>query len=66
MSLIAHWPLNGSANDISGNGYNGTAYNVTYSNGKTGRTPYYDGSVTPYIVLPNASINNLQDFSFTF
>jgi len=29
--LVAWWPLNGNANDYSGNGNNGTQYNVWYS-----------------------------------
>jgi len=33
-NLVAWWPLNGNANDYSGNGNNGTAYNVYY-------TPFY-------------------------
>jgi hypothetical protein len=27
--LVAYYPFNGNANDASGNGYNGTAYNTT-------------------------------------
>ena len=30
-SLVAWWPLNGNANDYSGNGNNGFAYNLTYA-----------------------------------
>ncbi len=30
-SLVAWWPLDGNANDYSGNGNNGTAYNLTYA-----------------------------------
>lgn len=38
--LVGEWLLNGNANDTSGNGHNGTAYNVTYDN--TGA--YFNGS----------------------
>ena len=31
--LTAFWPLNANANDYTGNGYNGTASSVTYSQG---------------------------------
>ena len=34
--LAGWWPLNGNANDYSGNGYNGTAYYVAY--------PYFSGT----------------------
>ncbi|MCB0699435.1 MAG: T9SS type A sorting domain-containing protein [Chitinophagales bacterium] len=34
--LIAHWPFSGNVNDISGNAYNGTAYNISYTSGKQG------------------------------
>ncbi|MFP3278675.1 MAG: LamG domain-containing protein [Candidatus Micrarchaeota archaeon] len=38
--LVGWWPLNGNANDYSGNGYNGQAYNVTFvSNWYSGYTP---------------------------
>ena len=37
MALIAHWPLNGDTNDISGNGLHGTPTNITYSAGKIGQ-----------------------------
>ncbi|MEM0148934.1 MAG: LamG domain-containing protein [Candidatus Micrarchaeaceae archaeon] len=30
QNLAAWWPLNGNANDYSGNGYNGVPYNVTF------------------------------------
>jgi hypothetical protein len=35
-SLLGWWPLNGNANDYSGNGYNGTAYSMVY--------PYFSGT----------------------
>jgi len=31
QNLVGWWPLNGNANDYSGNGNNGTAYNVYYT-----------------------------------
>jgi len=40
QNLAAWWPLNGNANDYSGNGYNGQIYNVTFvSNWWSGYTP---------------------------
>ncbi|MGC9204934.1 MAG: LamG-like jellyroll fold domain-containing protein [Candidatus Micrarchaeia archaeon] len=43
-NLVAWWPLNGNANDYSGFGNNGTAYNVFY--------PYFSGAY-PYNGLSN-------------
>jgi hypothetical protein len=37
MALIAHWPLNGNTNDVSGNGYDGTPTNITFTAGKIGQ-----------------------------
>ncbi len=40
QNLVGWWPLNGNANDYSGNGNNGQAYSVTYtSNWESGYTP---------------------------
>jgi len=36
--LLGSWPLNGNANDVSGNGRNGTATAVTATNGQNGQT----------------------------
>jgi len=40
----AYYKLNGNANDSSGNGYNGTASNVTYAGGRFGQTGVFNGS----------------------
>ncbi len=40
QNLVGWWPLNGDANDYSGNGNNGQVYNVIYtSNWENGYTP---------------------------
>jgi hypothetical protein len=40
QNLVGWWPLNGNANDYSGNGYNGQATGVTYTSSWTsGYTP---------------------------
>jgi hypothetical protein len=36
--LVAHYPFNGNANDMSGNGDNGTVYNAVLSTDRHGRT----------------------------
>ncbi len=46
-SLVAWWPLNGNANDYSGNGNDGLAYNLTYTP-FTGYSEY--GASTPTAV----------------
>lgn len=52
--LVAHWDFGGNANDISGNGHNGTPSNITYTSGKTGianSAAKFDGS-SSYITIP--------------
>ena len=45
MALIAHYPLNGDLNDISGNDYHLTNYGATVdNNGKIGKCYNFDGS----------------------
>jgi hypothetical protein len=44
MALIAHWPLNGNTNDISGSGLNGIPTNITYTNGKIGQAASFNGT----------------------
>jgi hypothetical protein len=44
MALIAHWPLNGNTNDVSGNGYDGTPTNITYVAGKIGQAASFNGT----------------------
>lgn len=52
MALIAHWPLNGNTNDISGNNWNGTLKgSPTYVNGKIGQAISLNGS-TQYVDIP--------------
>lgn len=42
--LVAYYPLDGDANDYSGNRYNGTAFNgITYVSGIKGQAAYFDG-----------------------
>lgn len=61
--LVAHWPFSGNANDISGNGLNGTAYNITYTTGRNGvanTAAKFNGS-SSYIKVPYSSkLNNAQ------
>jgi len=50
--LVAYYPFNGSANDVSGNGYNGVPTNVVQTSGILGQAYRFDGS--SYITLPGA------------
>jgi len=43
-STLATYKLNGNADDDSGNGYNGTASNVTYAAGKFDKAAVFNGS----------------------
>lgn len=62
---IAHWNFNGNANDITGNGHNGVANNVTLAPGKAGvaNTAYYFNGTSSYIGAPYMSDLNLSQFS---
>ena len=56
ITNTAYYKLNGNANDSSGNGYNGTASNLSpYATGRFGQAAVFNGS-NSYIDLP-ASIN---------
>lgn len=48
MALVAYYPLNGDANDYSGNELHGTATNVTWTDGKVGQAGSFNGT-TAYI-----------------
>ena len=55
-STVATYKLNGDAGDDSGNGYNGTASNVTYAAGKFDDAAVFNGS-SSYIDLPLTTPN---------
>lgn len=63
--LVAHWSFNGNANDISGNGYNGTPNNITYTTGAQGANntaAQFNGS-SSYIDVAYQSGLNVDSFS---
>ncbi len=63
--LVAYYPLNGNANDASGNGRHGTAINgVSYLPDRSVSVAYFNGN-SQYISLPN-TISNYQDLTVTF
>ena len=57
-SLIAHYPFNGNANDISGNNYHGTVVGTTPTTNRFGivNSAYSFDGVDDYITLPAQSI----------
>ncbi len=63
--LIAHWDFNGSANDVSGNGLNGTVTGATLVSGYSGvaSTAYYFNGSGDHIDVPYNSLMNV-DSSF--
>jgi len=65
--LIAYWPLNGNANDLSGNGHNGSLNNVTPTTDRFGNanSAYYFDGVTSYISVPDSSTLRLSGGNFT-
>ena len=44
VANTAYYKLDSNANDSSGNGYNGTATNVTYGNGRFNEAANFNGS----------------------
>jgi len=65
--LIAFWPFNGNANDLSGNGHNGSLYNVTPTTDRFGNanSAYHFDGVTSYISVPDSSALRLSLANFT-
>ena len=68
QGLVAYYPFNGNANDVSGNGNHGTLYNgvsfVPDRFGSPNKAAYFDG-VNDFIeVLHNGSLGRRNAFSF--
>jgi hypothetical protein len=66
-STVATYKLDGDAGDDSGNGYNGTASNVTYAAGKFDDAAVFNGSSSK-ITLPNSTafdVNTTGEFSIS-
>jgi hypothetical protein len=60
--LVAWWPFNGNANDVSGNGNNGTVYGATLTtdrNGTTNSAYYFNGS-SDYIQISGGTGSGLN------
>lgn len=64
--LVAHWDMDDSVNDISGNGHHGEAHNIVPAIGKDGVMghAYYFNGVNSYIYVPySAGMNMSTGFS---
>ena len=58
--LVAYYPLNGNANDESGNNLNGTVYGATLTtnrNGTSNKAYYFDGATSYIRILSNALLS---------
>jgi hypothetical protein len=63
--LVGWWPFNGNANDLSGNGNNGTVNGATPTSdmaGQPGMAYHFDG-VNDFIQTPNKSLSGSVTFS---
>jgi len=66
-SIIAHYPLDGDAKDMSGNGHDGVLYYTTPDNdryGNAGKALHFDG-MNSYVEIPAEKGINLSDTAFT-
>jgi len=56
--LVAYYPFENSADDLSGNGYDGSnSGDVSYTNGQIGRAASFDGE-SNYVELPSSTVPN--------
>ncbi|MCC8425273.1 LamG domain-containing protein [Mucilaginibacter sp. UR6-11] len=65
--LLAYWSFDGNANDVSGNGNNGTAYNVTSTtdrNGVSGNAYAFNGT-SSYVTVPDNVALRLNNTDYT-
>lgn len=66
-NLIAYWPLVSNANDLTGNGNNGTATNISYSTLSRFNSNYtssFNGA-SSYITVPDNAALRLNNTDFT-
>jgi uncharacterized protein (TIGR02145 family) len=62
--LVAHYPFNGNANDISGNGNNGTVNGATLTTDRFGKAnkAYSFNGISDYIEIPNSNTINFSKY----
>lgn len=65
QTLVGHWPFNGNANDVSGNGLNGTVYGATLTTDEnnTPNEAYYFNGTSAHIDLPTNNLLNLTTWT---
>ncbi|SDR98467.1 Concanavalin A-like lectin/glucanases superfamily protein [Mucilaginibacter mallensis] len=65
--LVAYWPLTNTANDLSGNGNNGTLSTVTTTSDRFGNPigAYSFNGTSSYVSVPDNAALRLNDTSFT-
>lgn len=65
VGLIAHWDMNGTVNDVTGNGHNGHAANLVPATGISGvpNTAYYFNGLNSLITAPYMPDLNVTQFS---
>lgn len=67
VGLVAHWDMNGTTNDASGNGHNGHANNITQGvgfDGVMGHAWYFNGT-NSWITVPYSSAMNIQKYTIS-
>jgi len=64
VANTAYYKLNGDALDSSGNGYNGTASNVTYATGKFDKAAVFNGTSSKIIATSPTQGNTDASYSF--
>jgi len=60
--LVAHYPLDGNANDASGNGHHGTPHGATFAGSPYGQAASFDGN-NDYIEIPAHADLSLTQFT---
>ena len=67
IGLLAFYPFNNSANDMSGNGYNGLAYNLTSTTDRFGKvnSAYYFNGQSGFIQVKDNTALRLSNTNFT-
>ena len=64
--LVGYWPFSGNANDLSGNGNNGTVNGATLTTDRFGNTnnAYNFNGVSDFISIPNIAANGNSSRTF--
>ncbi|MCD6013299.1 MAG: LamG protein [Flavipsychrobacter sp.] len=65
VGLIAHWDMNGSVTDVTGNLHNGTPHNLTPTTDRFGRpnSAYRFNGINSYVTAPYQPDLNLTNFT---